>query len=431
MFSLLLANEKGEMMDYPLLEMTGRTGSVLVEPLPEEMIPLPEGASLTLVPYSIPVGMDKDGNFVPVEYNPYNDRERVYPVGALLPQGFTRLLLPGGVGTGEQLPLLGYTAVGVKDGQFYVAALQTDEHRRWHPRYFNTEDLEDRVAKLNRRFAHNRIVKQLSRCALEYGCFTAQNLFYGRWEAGIPVSPACNARCLGCISLQESECCPSPQERIEFIPSVEEIAELALYFFSQPDAEIISFGQGCEGEPSLQADLLSAAIKSIRSQTLRGTININTNAGYTEGIKKLCDSGLDAIRVSILSAIAEHYQAYYRPKGYTLKAVEESLQYAASKGVYTSLNLLVFPGFSDTEEQIKALVAFVKRTHVRMIQLRNLNIDPDIFCDRVNTRQDSLGMLTMINTLRQELPDVKIGNYSKPLQKIHIGDGSDCEKNSS
>jgi len=240
-------------------------------------------------------------------------------------------------------------------------------------------------------------------------------MFYGRWEAGIPVSPACNARCLGCISLQESECCPSPQERIDFIPTVQEIVQLAAHHLSLPRGEIVSFGQGCEGEPSLQAALLVEAIKRVRNETGRGTININTNAGYTAGIKKLCDGGLDSMRVSLISAETGDYRAYYRPKNYSLEQVKASLAYAAAKGVYCSLNLLVFPGFTDTERQLEALISFVKDAGIAMIQLRNLNIDANVLFAEVRPDGEPLGMLAVIDILKEELPGVIIGNYSKPV----------------
>ena len=72
---------------------------------------------------------------------------------------------------------------------------------------------------------------------------------------GIPVSPVCNAQCLGCISLQPSECCPSPQTRIAEHLSSRNSGTWATS--PKPWSEaIISFGQGCEGEPSLQGQII-------------------------------------------------------------------------------------------------------------------------------------------------------------------------------
>lgn len=94
-----------------------------------------------MMPCSAPVGFDREtGEFLELEENPYKKKaEPVYAVAALLPQGFTRLLCPAAVVEGDPLPILGYTAVGLEKGKLVVAAMATDEHRRWHPRYFNTK----------------------------------------------------------------------------------------------------------------------------------------------------------------------------------------------------------------------------------------------------------------------------------------------------
>ncbi len=286
-YSMLYADSKGRLYDHPSYFLTGRTGDRFTEPLPEEMIPLPEGASLTLIPEAIPVGIDSQGNFGPV--SAVGVHKKVLAVGALLPQGYTRTLLPAYQRKGAQqpLPLLGYTAVGMYRDQFYVAAVPTDRPAKWNPCSYNTSDLTDLVTQKVALHPQNRILTQLAKCSLEYGCLTAQNIFYSRWEGGIPVSPVCNANCLGCISLQPAECCPSPQQRISFMPTQEEIVDLALPHLEHAPEGIISFGQGCEGEPSLSFSVVAPAIQALRSQTTKGTININTNAGNTEAIRKI------------------------------------------------------------------------------------------------------------------------------------------------
>ena len=50
---------------------------------------------------------------------------------------------------------------------------------------------------------------------------------------------------------------------------------------------------------SLNAPRLAEAIKMVRQQTDRGTININTNAGFSSGLSQLYDAGLDSMRVTI------------------------------------------------------------------------------------------------------------------------------------
>ena len=122
------------------------------------------------MPCSAPVGFDREtGEFLELEENPYKKKaEPVYAVAALLPQGFTRLLCPAAVVEGDPLPILGYTAVGLEKGKLVVAAMATDEHRRWHPRYFNTKELPQLVRQRQAEFPGNKVIEQLSRCSFEY-----------------------------------------------------------------------------------------------------------------------------------------------------------------------------------------------------------------------------------------------------------------------
>ncbi|MDW7673121.1 MAG: radical SAM protein [Bacillota bacterium] len=421
MWKTLFSDINGKLYDAPGLGVVGRQGNSFVEPLEEEMIPLPEGATLTMIPERNPVAIDlEQDQFTAIKTNPYiNSDKPVFAVGALLPQGYTRTLLPaftGGKGK-RPVPLLGYTLCGMKDGQIYVAAKQTDDNRKWNPAVYN-KNIESLVDLKQEIFSENRIIKQLGLCAVEYGCFTAQNMFYQRWEAGIPVSPVCNASCIGCISEQPSECCPAPQRRLDFVPTVAEITDLVFYHLTRADEAIISFGQGCEGEPSLQADLVSQAIREVRSKTNLGTINMNTNAGYTKGIAKLCAAGIDSLRVSLNSPSPKLYQAYYQPKSYSFANVVESLKIAQQHGVFVSFNLLIFPGVNDREEELVALIKLVKDTGVKMIQLRNLNIDPDHYLELLpKAKSEPMGILNFLAAFKQELPEVLVGNYSKPLRQ--------------
>ena len=252
---------------------------------------------------------------------------------------------------------------------------------------------------------------------MEWHCCTAQNLFYRRWEAGIPTSPVCNANCLGCISLQPSECCPSPQSRITFKPTPEEIAQVGVYHLSVAPDGIISFGQGCEGEPSLAANRIVPAIQMIRRQTKKGQINMNSNGGYTEGMRKIIDAGLDSLRVSIISARESSYDAYYRAS-YSLSNVKASIRYALEKGVYVSLNMLFFPGFNDREEELEAWEGFFQELPVQRVQVRNLNMDPDVFLESMpEAGGGSVGTRSFLKRLCERFPSMVIGSFSHYVEK--------------
>lgn len=407
MLTALYADKHGEIYDAPGYQAVGRSGET-VDLLDEsEMIPLPPGAELMFLPGRSALAGQKDG-IAPIA-------RELFAVAATLPAGYTRTRLPAfaKLPDAPQLPLFGYTAVAIRNGKFMAAALKSDDNAKWDPRRYNGRDLAKRIDGVRRDLPGNRLVEQLANCSLTWHCLTAQNLFYKRWEAGIPVSPACNANCYGCISLQPAECCPSPQSRIAFAPTPEEIAAVGIYHLSAAPEGIISFGQGCEGEPSLAYENVSQAIRMIRQKTSKGLININTNAGFTAGLERIIDAGLDSMRVSMISAISDVYQTYYRAN-YPLDAVAASIDYAKARGVYVSINLLLFPGLNDTPSEIRAWQQFISDHRIDMIQLRNLNVDPDDFWQFMNRpAEPAAGVGAFIAALRQASPNLTIGSFSR------------------
>ncbi len=415
LFKLLFADEEGNLYEDPELSAAAWDGAGAVPLEQFDPIPLPAGADLMLLPDRRPVAWDASSGKAVRDVSA--DRgDRLYAVGAILPAGFTRTGLPAYQPQkgARRLPLYGYTAVGVREGTLYVAALETDKAFKWNPVLYNDPTLPGRIKELHKRFPFNRLVDHLARCALEYHCLTAQNIFYRRWEAGIPVSVGCNAACLGCISLQKSECCPSPQERIAFVPSVAEVVELAVLHLEEAVEPIVSFGQGCEGEPLTQAGLLAQSIREIRRRTRKGTININTNAGDTRALANVMEAGMDSVRVSMISAREEVYRAYHRPSGFTLDDVLASLAAAKRGGVYVSVNLLVLPGLTDREEEVEALEGLIARGLVDMVQLRNLNIDPAyLFASLPGRKGRLIGIRELVERLKA-IPGLTVGNYTKP-----------------
>ncbi|MCE5196189.1 MAG: radical SAM protein [Negativicutes bacterium] len=414
-FRLLSADSQNTLLEEPDLEILIRQGEEVLLPDAADWIPLPAGAGLISLPGRVPLGIDAKGRVMEVQ-----DR---LAVAATLPQGYTRLGLPAfrEMPAAAELPLYGYAAVAWQQGAVWVAAHATDTMRdRWDPKHFSTDALEDCIRRRQAEFPQNRIIAQLAHCALDYSCFTAQNMFYRRWEAGIPVSPQCNARCLGCISLQPSECCPSPQTRLTFVPGVEEISAIGAAHLELAEDAIISFGQGCEGEPSLQWPVLCQAMREIRQQTKAGSININSNAGDSKAIAALAKNGLDSIRISLNSVRPAFYNAYYRPVNYQLQDVFRSMEICRENGVQIALNLLSFPGITDRERELEALLLCIRKYKISMVQMRNLNIDPDLYWRQMapDPERDgaALGLGKEIAILQAE-NDLLVGSFSRSVRK--------------
>ena len=374
------------------------------------------------MPGRIPIGWDEENeSFVPVRALPTGRKEvDCTAVAAFLPPGYVRTLLPATYQRKDApvLPLWAYSSVGWKNGRFWATGLLIDPDPHWHPKYFeNDRVLRNKVDALLKMNPHNRLLRQLSRCALDYRCFAAKNVFLKRWECPLPTSPSCNADCLGCISLQPSECCPASQERIDFVPTVDEVVGVAFPHLEKAEDAIVSFGQGCEGEPLMQWQLLERSIRKLREKTDRGTINLNTNGSYPGKVKQLCDAGLDSIRVTLNSPSPKLYACYHQPRGYTFKEIVASLITAKGKGIYTSINLLVFPGLTDRETEIERLIELIRRTDLDLIQMRNLNIDPDLYLEAMG-RGQGIGIFQMIDVLKAEFPSLQFGYFNRTKESF-------------
>ncbi|MHB8876515.1 MAG: radical SAM protein, partial [Myxococcaceae bacterium] len=373
-------------------------------------------------PGRLPVGIDpRTGELELVREVKAGGRSFVpSAVGAVLSPGYTRTLLPGEVkGEGPVLPQWAYTAAAWSGGRPVVWALRTDRRTHWSPARFSTPELKNKVAALRARFPQNRVLGQLEKCALVYRCFTSQNTFYCRDEGALPASVACNAACVGCISSQPADGPPASHERIDQGPSAKEMAEVGAHHLARASGRtMVSFGQGCEGEPLTRYRAIAEAIRLMRRATPRGSINLNTNASLPHGLEALLDAGLDAVRVSLNSASPDLYAAYYRPVRYGFAEVEASLALARKKGAYVALNLLVFPGVTDRAGEVEALVRLVRRHRVDQVQARSLCIDPLSYLQVAGGHGAGgapLGVPALLERLRSARPGLVIGNFARGL----------------
>jgi len=420
---LIVSSPEGKIFDHPHLTIAGRSGDRILPPLSSELVPLPMGSQLFTLPGRIPIGWneEKDSPILSEKARVGNKEIDCMAVAAFLPPGYIRTLLPATSRRSKApvLPLWAYSAVGWKDGRFWATGFLIDPNPHWNPKYFRNDRLLtkkiDAVLKTN---SKNRLFRQLARCALEYHCFAAKNVFFRRWECPLPTSPLCNADCMGCISLQPSECCPASQERIDFVPAPDEVVGVALPHLKEAEDAIVSFGQGCEGEPLIQWRLLEKSIQQLREKTDRGTINLNTNGSLPKQVEILCDAGLDSIRVTLNSPHPKYYRRYHRPGGYTFKKVLDSLILAKGKGIYTSINLLVLPGFTDRESEVKDLIQLIQKARLDLIQMRNLNIDPDLYLKEMG-KGEGIGISKMIAILKKECPSLQFGYFNRTKESFY------------
>jgi len=415
---MLYADECGNIYDHPYLRMAGFSGDTLSGISKRDLIRMPSFSKLFYFPNCAPIGIDPEtGVAEAVEVIKIGRKShKCLAVAAFLEPGFVRSHLPAvDYSTKDYiLPMWGYTAVGFKSEEYHVTGFRVEYNHKWDPFNYDDRLLPKAIERYKKNCTDTPLVEHLTDCAANNHCFAAKNLFFGRWEAPLPVSRSCNASCLGCLSLQEDDITRSSHFRISFTPKVEEIVTVAVNHLEKSEEAIVSFGQGCEGEPLTEYRLIRDSIKEIRRQTKKGTINLNTNGSWPERVREVIEAGLDSIRISLNSARKPFYNAYYRPRGYTFEDVLSSIKLSRDMGLYTMINYLIFPGVTDQEDEISALGELIKNTGLNFIHFKNLNIDPDFYLKSMPlTDSPAKGMKRMAEDLIKDFPEIKLGYFNQ------------------
>lgn len=416
----VVADASGQIIDHPELEMVVWDGDLLRPPRREELIQLPKGSDLFALPGRIPLAGDPEsGEIVAVAEDPWLGP--LHAVSAFVAPAYLRLAhpayetLPGA----PDLSLFAYTAIGWMNGRFYVPAMRCDADKRQDPYRFDIAEIRRRVMLRRAEQPKNETIRHLQHCALVYHCRAAQNYFLDRWEAPLPAASTCNASCLGCISEQPDVNVEAAHKRLTIPSNSADLIDVAVGHLRRVDNAVVSFGQGCEGEPLVQGPVLERTVRGIREATDRGVINLNSNASLPAVVGRLADAGLDAIRISLNSAQPALYDRYYRPTGYTLADVEQSAVEMSGRGKFVSLNYFVFPGVSDSPAEIDALSGLIERGSVDMIQLRNLNIDPEMYLNELgdDAVEAPIGIVAFVHELRRRFEHLRFGYYNPAKTK--------------
>jgi len=414
---VLYSDGKGNIFEDTSLYAPGRSGWDALAPECSDWIPLPDGGNLYELPGRKGLGID-------VHSGEMRLCEKGWAVAAFIPPAYTGLYLAAYETEPDAptLPLFCYTAAAWFNNQFYVTAVRIEKDIRQEKSGYDDERIQQGVKHFTEAYPNNRLVKHLAdTCCNTYCCPAARNFFLGRWECPIPSSPACNANCLGCISFQpEDETIVSSHDRLTFKPTVEEIVEYTVPHLETAPYPIISWGQGCEGEPLLMWQTIRDSITEIRKHTSKGSININTNGSDPKAVAELMKAGLNSIRVSLNSFREPIYSAYYRPNNYQFSDIIESLKVVNKAGGWTSVNYFVFPGMTDSEAEVEALLQAIGDTGLNMIQWRNFNIDPDWYLGKLGVSDTGpcFGIKQVMDIVHDEFPNVKFGYFNPPIERI-------------
>ncbi|MGH2492931.1 MAG: radical SAM protein, partial [Candidatus Limnocylindria bacterium] len=341
-------------------------------------------------------------------------------VAALLPPGHLRTQLPAYADAPDKPDLTprAYAAVAADDaGDLVVSAVVIDRDPTHASDAFPKAEIAAKVNEALRSRPADRLVRQLARCAREYGCRAAANAFYGRWECALPIAAPANERPPDSIAPRldgEAE----PREPAAFHATAEEVASLATQHLAA-GGTLLSFGRACEGEPVLAARIVEDAIRLIRTTTRSGTIHLETNGSAPAALRRLAANGLDAVTIRLMSARADTYESLHRPDGYRFADVRASLRVAAEQRIATSLLIPVLPGIFDRTEEIAAIIGLAEELpEGSAILLRDLAADPLRALATVKGRATCIGIARALERLREELPHLRVGAFVRPLARI-------------
>lgn len=420
----LVANSRGEIFDLDGYAAVGRANDQLIPLTVGQTRITPYGGELMYLPDRKPVALNvRTGQIETLHENPLQPGEPIMPVAVFNSPGYVNQYLSAyrEKRGADPLPLFSYGAAGWHNDKFRSVVISVDNEPRQDLRLMKLEEVKAGIRRKKKQLPGNRLRRHLERCALVYGCPAGKNFFLERFEAPLPTSQSCNARCKGCLSLQKDSGISCSQERIDFTPGAKEIADVALAHIQRVDQGVVSFGQGCEGDPILAADAIEPAIGYIRSVSGAGTINMNTNGSLPHVLDRLFDAGLDSIRISMNRVRREFYGAYFRPRGYDFEDVLASIDLAVARGKFVAINYLHCPGFSDSQKEAAALVDFIGRRRIHMIQWRNLNFDPNHYWREMNAVGKSgppIGMHNLLDRVRKEFPNLMFGYFNPPKEKF-------------
>jgi len=371
-------------------------------PVPlERAIPLPAGTQLVPLADRAAMGLDRRGE--PRSLGPAR-----WAVAAILPPGYVRTHLPAidaksDVARLEPLP---YAAVAADAaGELAVAAAQLGG-----PAAAAVATAPDLGGAITRRLGaepSNRLLRQLARCAREYGCAAARNAFLGQGECALPLGAPANDAAAPLVALRRHDE-RAPLEPGAFKVTPADAAAVGIAHLAAGGSSV-SFGHACEGEP-LDAirDVVDAAAR-IRAAGPGGEIVLRTSGSSAAAIGRAADARIDRVVVRLASAAGPTYEQVHRPIGFRWTEVRAALRESAARRCAITVELLVLPGLSDREGEAAALVSLLGELPAGTeLRLTDLAADPYALLAALPAAV-TIGMTHLLERLRADAAHVRVG----------------------
>ena len=380
--------------DYGAAALDGPTPTAL-----EHVVPLPVGAELIPLAERAAIGIDRRG--LPRSLGPTR-----WALAAVLGPGHLRTHVPACAndGRGPALDPLGYAAVAADArGELVVAAVALGPEP--------APAAADLAAAITRRLGaepSNRLLRQLARCAREYRCPYAANAFGGTGECALPIgAPASDAAAPGVALRRREE--RAPLEPVTFEADPADIAAVAVAHL-EAGGTCVSFGHACEGDPLARVRTVADAAAAVRQRTTRtgGEIVLRTSGASAAALARAAEAGVDRVVVRIGSAHGPTYELVHRPMGYRWTDVRATLREAAARKIAISVELLVLPGLTDRDSEIRALFELLGELPAGTeLRLADLAADPYALLAQVPAAP-ATGIAALIARLRTDAAHVRL-----------------------
>jgi hypothetical protein len=378
--------------DYGAVALDGAAAAL------ERAIALPDGTPAVPLPDRAAVGLDRRG--LPRSLGPAR-----LAVAATLGAGYVRTHLPAIEASGDPAPLepLPYAAVAADSaGALVIAAIRVGDGAAAVP----PDAVGAAITRRLREEPSNRLLRQLARCAREYGCAAARNAFLAQGECALPLGAPANDDAAPQVALRRRDE-RAPLGPVSFkIPSADAIAVGVAHLRSGGTS--VSFGHACEGEPlGLIRDVV-AITAGIRAAGSTGPIVLRTSGSSAVALGRAAEAGVDRVALRIASADGPMYERVHRPVGFRWTDVRATLREAATRRLAITIDLLSLPGLTDRPTEIAALVALLGELPAGTeVRLADLAADPYALLERLPAGP-TIGVAALIDRLRADAAHVRL-----------------------
>ena len=261
----------------------------------------------------------------------------------------------------------------------------------------------------------NRVLAHHAHCALDYACPTASNLFLGAGKARSRSLRAATRAASAASPSRRKTSLVSPQDRLTFLPTVEEIVAVGVRIWSgarrhlQLRARAARASRCCRRGASSRRYArcargpLVGRSTSTPTPAIRARCNASTTPGWT-----LCAPARSRRGARPTTPITA-------PSATRFDDVKRSLILAREAGVYTSINLLCFPGLIDCEDEVEALLASCARRACGWSSCATSTSIPRCSGHVSPAHWRAAGHARADRDAAPRAPEVEIGNFSRPV----------------